>query len=54
MAPNSNFESQSINPFSVNEKLQNNESDHDINYYLYQISSLDTKYYVPGEVKDQL
>ena len=43
MAPNLDFESQSFNFFSFNEEFQNNE-----------ISSLDTKYYVPGEGKDQL
>ena len=43
MAPNPDFESHSFNPFSVDEEFQNNE-----------IFSLDTKYYVPGEVKDQL
>ena len=54
MAPNSDFESQFFNPFSVNEDPQNNELDPDVNYYLDEISSLDTKYYVPVEVKDQL
>ena len=54
MAPNSNFDSQFFNPFSVNEELQNNELDPDVNYYLNEISSFDTKYYVPDEVKDQL
>ena len=44
MAPNSDFKSQSFNPFSVIEELQNNEIDPDVNYYLDQISSLDTKY----------
>ena len=54
MAPNSDSESQFFNPFSVNEELQNNEIDPNVNYYLDEISSLDTKYYVPDEVKDQL
>ena len=54
IAPNSDFESQFLNPFSVNEELQNNELEPDVNYYLDEISSLDTKYYVPDEVKDQL
>ena len=54
MALNSVFESQFFNPFSVNEELQNNELDPDVNYYLDEISSLDTKYYVPDEIKDQL
>ena len=54
MAPNSVFESQFFNPFPVNEELQNNELDPDVNYYLNEISSLDTKYYVLDEVKDQL
>ena len=51
MAPNSDFESRSFNPFS---EFQNKELEPDVNYYLDQISSLDTKYYVPGEIKDQL
>ena len=54
MAPDSDFESQFFHPFPVNEELQNNELDPDVNYYLDEISSLDTKYYVPDEVKDQL
>ena len=54
MAPNSDFESQFFNPFLVNEELQNNELDSDVNYYLNEISSVDTKYYAPDEVKDQL
>ena len=55
MAPNSEFEFQTFNPFSVNELDEiNNELDPNVNYCLYQISSLDTKYHVPGEVKDQL
>ena len=54
MALNSVFESQFFNPFSVNEELQNNELDPDVNYYLDEISSLDTKYYVRDEIKDQL
>ena len=39
MAPNSDFESQSFNLFSVNEELLSNEQDPDVNYYLDQISS---------------
>ena len=54
MAPNSGFESQFFHPFSVNEELQNNELDPDVNYYLNEISCLDTDYYVPDEVKYQL
>ena len=54
MAPNSNFESQFFNLSSLNEELQNNGLDPDANYYLDEISSLDTKYYVTDEVKDQL
>ena len=37
MAPNSDFESQFFNPFSVNEELHNNELDTDVNYYLNEI-----------------
>ena len=54
MAPNSDFESQSFNHFSVNEDLQLNELDPDVNCYLDQICSLDTKFYVTDEVRDQL
>ena len=54
MAPDSDFESQFFNPFSVNEELQNNELDLDINNYLDGISSPDTKYCVPYEIKHQL
>ena len=54
MAPNSDFESQFFNSFSVNQEIQNNELDPDVNYYLDEIFSLDTNYYVPEEVKDQL
>ena len=54
MAPSSDFEFQFFNSFTVNEELLNNELDPDLSYYLDQISFLDTKYYVPGEVKDQL
>ena len=54
MAPSSDFEFQFFNSFTVNEELVNNELDPDLSYYLDQISFLDTKYYVPGEVKDQL
>ena len=44
MTPNSDFESQFFNPFSVNEELQNNELDPDINCNLHEISSLDAMY----------
>ena len=54
LVQNSDFESQSFKPFLVNEELQNKELDPDVNYYLDQISSLDTKYHVTGEVKEKL
>ena len=54
MDPNSDSESRSFNPCSVNEELQHNEPDPDVNYYLDEISSLDTKYYVLDEVRGQL
>ena len=41
MASNSDFESEFFNPFLVNEELQSNQLDHDVNYYLNEISSLD-------------
>ena len=54
IAPDTHFESQSFNPLSVNEELQHNEVDPDVNYNLDEIASLNTKYYVPDEIKDQL
>ena len=48
LAPNSDFD---FHPFSANEKLQNNKLDQDVNYYLDQVSFLETNYYVPAEVK---
>ena len=54
MVQNFDFESQSFKPFLVNEELQNKELDPDVNYYLDQISFLDTKYQVTGEVKEKL
>ena len=43
MALNYDFESQSFNTFSANKELQNDELKPNVNYYLAQISSLDTK-----------
>ena len=54
MAPNSALSLSFLIFFSVNEELQNNELYPDVNYYLDEISSLDTKHYVLDEVKDQL
>ena len=54
MAPNVDFQSQFFNLFSVSQELQNKELDPNVSYYLDQVSSLDTKNYVPGEVKNQL
>ena len=48
------FETQSFNPFSANEDLKDNDHDPDINFYQTQISSLDTSYYIPNEVKENL
>ena len=42
MPPNSSFESQSFNPFSINEDFKDNDEDPDVNFYQTQISSLDT------------
>ena len=52
MPPKGSFESQSFNPFSVNENLKDN--DQDFNFYQTQISSPDTSYYIPNEVKQNL
>ena len=54
MPPNGNFETQSFNPFSVNEDLKGNDQDPNVNFYQTQISSLDTSYYIPNEVKENL
>ena len=54
MPPNGSFETQSFNPFSVNEDLKDNDQDSDVNFYQTQISSLDTGYYIPNEVKENL
>ena len=52
MVPNSDFESQSFNPFPVNGELRNIKLNPNVSYYLEHISSLKTKYCI--EVKDQL
>ena len=49
-----NGESQSFNPFSVNEDLKDNNEDPDVNFYQTWISSLDTSYYIRNEVKENL
>ena len=52
--PNGSFECQSFDPFSVNGHLKDNDQDHDVNFYHTQISSLDTSYYIPNKVKENL
>ena len=54
MPPNDSFESQSFNPFSVNEDLKDNDQDFGVNFHQTQIPSLDTSYYIPNEVKENL
>ena len=54
MPPNGSFETQSFNPFSVNEDLKDNDQDPGDNFYQTQISSLDTSYYIPNEVRENL
>ena len=54
MPRNGNFVSQSFNPFSVDEDLKDNDRDPDVNLYQTQISSLDSSYYIPSEVKENL
>ena len=54
MPPNGSCESQSFNPFSINEDLKDNDQDLDVDFYQTQISSLDTSYYIPNEVKQNL
>ena len=48
MPPNGSFETQSFNPFSVNEDLKDNDQDPGDKFYQTQISSLDTSYYIPN------
>ena len=54
MASKGSFETHSFNPFSVNEDLNDNDQDPDVNFYQTQISSLDTNYYIPNEIKENL
>ena len=54
MPPNGSFESLSFNPFSINKDLKYNNQDPDVNFYQTQVSSLDTSYYIPNEVKENL
>ena len=54
MPPNGSFESQSFNPFSVNEDLKDNDQDPNVNFYQTQISSLVTSYYIPNEDQENL
>ena len=54
MPPNGSSETQSFNPFSVNEDLKDNDQDPGDNFYQTQISSLDTSYYIPNEVRENL
>ena len=53
-ASNGSFDSQSFNPFSINEYLKDTDQDPDVNFDQTQISSLDTSYYIPNEVKKNL
>ena len=54
MSPNDSFESQSFNHFSVDEDLKDNNRDPDTNFYQTRKSSLDTSYYIPNKVKENL
>ena len=54
MPPNGSFESQSFNPFSVNEDLKDNNQEPNVNFYQMQISSVDKSYYIPNEVTQKL
>ena len=54
MPQNGSFGSQCFNPFSINEDLKDDDQDSDVNFYQTQISSLDTSYYIPNEVKENL
>ena len=51
MAPKPNFESMSFNSFSNNNNFSDNNQDHDVNFFLYSILSLNTKYFLPADVK---
>ena len=54
MPPNGSFESQAFSPFSVNEDLKDNDQAPDVNFYQTQMSSLDTRYYIPNEAMEKL
>ena len=54
MPPNGSFESQSFNPFSVNGDFKDNDQDPDVNFCPTHISSLDTSYYIPNELNENL
>ena len=51
MPPNGSFEFHWV---SVNEDQEDNDQDPDFSFYQTQICSLDTSYYIPNEVKDNL
>ena len=54
MPPNSSFEFQSFNPFSINEDFKDNDQYPSVNFHQTQISSLDASNYIPNEVKEKL
>ena len=51
MAPEPNFESMSIKPFSNNNNFSDSNQDPDVNFFLDNISSLNTEYFSPSDVK---
>ena len=51
MAPDTNFESMSYNPFTLYDNFFNSESGPDINFY-NDTSPLDTKYFNPNEFRE--
>ena len=51
MAPKPNFESMSFNSFSNNNNFSDNNQDHDVNFFLDSILSLNAEYFLPADVK---
>ena len=51
MVPEPNFESMSFNPFSNNNNFSDGNQDPDVNFFLDNIPSLNTKYFSPSDVK---
>ena len=51
MAPEPNFKSMSLNPFSYNNNFSEGNQDLDVNFFLDNILFLNTEYFSPSDVK---